>query len=299
MKQWQFGTLLRLNEEVDFNAGVIRPLPTFKEVQAWLDENLHRDGFFYPPMVANFRSQFDVEKREWTYCDDPEPNTEKPAHLYALIPTHELHYTGVGTDDRGRLVASILLQALSFFFGTRLQFADWLTDLRVKVKTRGPFYVRPQEVPHIMNLVYEKAVGLDDKDRLLLHNILAIHNRTGSYNWMWERFLWSYNAFDACWWFLKRERGVHGKRIKVLCDELGIPDAVEERRAIVRLRNELVHEVCWDEGRYGSDGTVVGGAAVFNLKKLVDRILLHVLDIPCEARTTTWLSRSWFALDPQ
>lgn len=288
-----FGLLDKPTLPVPFSFGEVRPLSSniANLVARWGKEHGHADGWVYPTTLPWEQA---VETSDGAEVEQTWPRGEPKPTLWHLEPTHQLIWTHRDHGDGQRYLPAIVMNALGWAFGNRLQFDDWRVDGRVRWRCSPSFIVPTGKVGELLTHVVETALALKGKQLELL-TALALHNRVPVYTWDWERHHWQYVALDACWRLLQYRNLVpsrnvpgHAQRIATVCTSLGIPRLVTAERRIVEQRNELVHQGLWCQGMPGYEGTDDAHFDYFRLRRLVDRVLLHVFDIDCQLRTRSW-----------
>lgn len=288
-----FGLLDQPSRPVTFAFGEVRPLAPdlHSRVREWGEKHGHRDGWLYPSTLV--RRRFVIEP-DGSEVEQDWPANEPRPEIWTVQPTHELIWNHADHGDGERYLPAIVINALGWAYGNRVQFADWRLDGRVRWKCSPSFGLRVVHVGYFLDRVVDTALGLPGKQVELL-GALVLHNRAPMYQWDWERHHWQYIVFDACWKLLQHrglvpteQAGGHGKRIATACDRLGIPRLPQVEQRIVDQRNDLAHQGLWCEGLPGYGGTTEAHYDYFRIRKLVDRVLLHIFGIECGLRTRTW-----------
>ncbi|NTU41522.1 MAG: hypothetical protein HGA78_00400 [Nitrospirales bacterium] len=144
----------------------------------------------------------------------------------------------------------------------------------------------------------------ETRQQLVTLNILYLHNRTDTYEMEWERFQAEYQIFDAVFALardtnknISKQKYSHSDRLKALCDHYGI--AADENRfsTIVRLRNDLIHEVIWDNRMPGEARSSESFYASYWLHKYTRRALLAVLGLKGPYVHYPWWSKDRCSFD--
>lgn len=281
---------------IEFDGGVIPPVPEYDKVVAWVEKYTNHDGFLYPP----------VEKR---VILDPRtgkpigqvPKTKRPALLHKIPPSHELCLTVTGTSDNIRKgPGAFIIHLFAYLFQTRLQFDDWWFDGRVPIRRPRSFDLNKDTVQDLMSHSYRTWQGWNARDQRLITNLLYMHSRIPLYAWDWEQFTLEYMVLDGCWNLAAQLYGVvakkHKERIKILCDTFHIPYNNDLIKRIVDLRNELFHETLWDGSQPCTAVSIDAFQQVGNLRRLNQRIIPALLGYKTPFIKTSWcsLSASWF-----
>ncbi len=290
----RFGVLDYPRREVSFSSGTVAPLPNeeFQAVRRWYEDHGHDDGWLYPSTLHWERTGQGPgggsESLRWP-ASEPRPSSWRP------VPTHMLTWTA---SDPDRQLAGLAIRALGWAHGSRVQFEDWRIDGRIRWKPSPSFHLTDSRTRRFLDRVV--ATGSTAPNLLVgILALLELHTRVPMYTWDWERHHWQYTAVDACWRVLVAQQRVpdrrpsggrwpHTERIRVMCDQLGIPYLAAATKRIVEQRNDLAHEAIWCEGLPGYGGEQAAHYDYFRLRKLTDRLLLHIFDIDCELRTRSW-----------
>lgn len=289
--RFPFGLLDQPTREVTFRCGEVRPLAAdiYGRLRTWGEAHGHRDGWLYPSTLGWTRS---VVAPGGSEIEEDWPANEPKPDVWIFEPTHELIW--LHAVDTERHLPAIVINALGWAFGNRVQFADWRMDGRVRWSCSPSFGLRVVHVPYFLDRVVATAEALPTCHVEIL-NTLILHNRVPMYTWDWERHHWQYVVLDACWRLLnhlgrmpKEAPGGHRARIETMCDRLRIPRLPDVESRIVGQRNELAHQGLWCGGLPGYQGTSDAHYDYFRMRKLADRLLLHVFDIDCGLRTRSW-----------
>lgn len=261
----------------------------------------NEDGFVYPPLVKKVRAQakiFDgafLPENQWDWEDVP--NTERPAHLHRLPPSHELRLEAYSFDsDLRKNDGGFLMYLAGYLFGYRLQFADWWFDGRIKMKSSHNVLVRDEKAEAFLSSSYATWKTWSPEARKHFTNILYMNSRSEVYEWDWERFMIAYMVFDACYKHAKSmghvQKCLHQDRLKRMCDRYGLYFHEDLSGEIVSLRNNLFHEALWDGGQPCNSG----GQNSFNLTEYLrginNRLIPAMLGYSTEYIGTHWNSLS-------
>lgn len=285
--------LLPIKESFDLPGCKIYLAENQAELDAYVKEYVHLDGFIYPPM-------------QYTATVDPidpskqtkKPNSDRPAHLFRVPASHCIE-TGSSSDDLNKTrrdYTGFIINLLGYLYGTRLQFCDWWMDGRVPHKSQHNILIPKATAEKFLTDAINTYITWDDQKKKHFTTILFMHTRVASYEWDWERFLFEYVVFDALWKIVKEQNNItkyvkHEDRIKEMCNIYGMQykdDIVEQ---IIGLRNDLFHESLWDKGQPGSGGGSGAFYASMHLTSLNQRVIPAVLGY-----NSTYIRSDWTAM---
>ncbi|MGB8318910.1 MAG: hypothetical protein WCE54_12340 [Ignavibacteriaceae bacterium] len=299
MIQNQFGFLDYKNSIV-FENGIIEPIPKFDENFEWIKNYLNKDGFIYPPIAMNYRIDFSSNKREEI------PNTEKPALLHKIPPSHNIMIDNpIYSVEYRKWDLNFIIQMLAFIKGVRLQFAEWWFDGRVAIKNTNNLSINASTLNEFISHSYKKWKDLDEPYKKWFINILFMHNRTSVYEWDWEKFMMNYTVFDGSFKLFAainkiKNRIKHEERFKVLFDFYEIPYHEEYINQIIFLRNDLFHQTIWDGGLpTASEDKYKGFYHEISLKNINLRIITAIIGYKTNFIKTPWWSVHRVAFDPK
>ena len=289
------------------------------ERNGYQDGPTSHDTWIYPPMVYSERVYHGIGPSEVVPKSRRPSHLWSPDATHRLVLSDDIPDPG---NNNQRLIPSVLLEAIAFLFATRLQFADWRFDSRVPVHGGNPFLLHDEHLTQCMNYIVQRCLSLSKPQLVYLRNILFLYNKVRCYEWEWEQFAWTYTVVDGCWRFLSDKgegtgeiktaglkRVTHGKRLIHMCEQLGIglnedgeielKDDKDVLEFAVHVRNELIHEFTWRDDTpeagvvepaelqvttpgYGFNDRAFYLALQF--RHFAQRLVLHCLGIPCEAR---------------
>lgn len=177
----------------------ISPLSDHKERLNWIEENINRDGFFYPPQIATYKvdpiTNKNTEKIE---------NTERPASVFKLLASHKISITNPRNDlNTINSDGVLVINLLAYLFGTRLQFSDWKFDARVPINYTSDIVIYDRSLFHFLEFTYSWWRSLTSESQIKYINILYVFTRARSMIWQWEKFAHQYMVFDAIFNFHK------------------------------------------------------------------------------------------------
>lgn len=289
----QFGFI---GERLDLliERGQVRTLPQFEEAKALLEKCSNRDGYLYPPLAHQQTLDFGGSPKKIH-------RTERPALLHRIPASHEIRlFDAPGDAEAGRYgEGGFAVHFLGFLLGWRCQFFNWWVDGRIPTKSHSDCFVH---LPCIVSICLDHArsrwASWPSRDRTVLVNALFLHNRTGVYEWDWERFQAEYQVLDALYAIARRRHGVtarsHRDRIRALCDHFGLfrNDLLGEQ--IVTLRNELIHEALWGGQMPGTAPQGTFHMPIW-LHRFNQRLVLGILEIDAEYVHSNWQSLGEFS----
>ncbi|WP_141699088.1 hypothetical protein [Candidatus Thiosymbion oneisti] len=170
MKHNESFGFLKYPQSIDFEGGRIMLAEEYEDGLQYIKENLNRDGFMYPPLVMTVELNLNTLKPE-KYI----PHTERPASVFSLPKSHDLYIENpIGCDDLRFEDAGFLMHNLGFFFGTRLQFIDWMFDGKVPIESKNSFVYADDVPPHYLSFTYQKWREWNKELRKRFVNILYI-----------------------------------------------------------------------------------------------------------------------------
>jgi|AntRauTorckE6833_2_1112554.scaffolds.fasta_scaffold05360_2 hypothetical protein len=283
----------------DFLGIKILPLSDHQERLNWIEENINRDGFFYPPQQATYKvdpiTNKNAEKIE---------KSEKPASIFKLLPSHKITVTNPTNDLNTTNSDDVLvINVLAYLFGTRLQFADWKFDARVPIKYTNDIVIMNSALFHFLEFVYDWWCDLTPINQLKYINILYVFTRTRSLQWKWEKFAHQYMVFDAIFNLHKELNSIqknvsHRERFDILLDKYEMPNKEELVNQIYSTRNNLFHEAIWGENLFGFgplDSNIQ--SLPLYLSALNSRLICSITDYKNEYSTSKWWTRQQFPFD--
>lgn len=268
---------------------MIAPVKNHKAVAKGINKRVY-DGFLYPPMI---------------YANN---NAVKPHHVYWCHPSHTISLANkkqLAKDFRekdGRLIIFLL----GFLYGSRAMFHDWKFDTRLPMRQDGIAIFNYNELEIVVNNVYSEFLTWVHEAQDLFMSILYINSRNPAYEWDWEQFIMEYAVTDALWRFFthhssfpvvfKKREPPHKERIKELCKGFDVLYNQFEIENIVNYRNEIFHEARWNKEIFGfsTDGALVD--ALFNLRKLNQRLILAAGGVKSVFTRSDWTSKSMSTL---
>lgn len=287
MKTDFFG-YLPYESQISFTGGKISPRQDFSDVVAWVNKHTNLDGFLYPPNEQQLRMA-DISSEEWQEV----PNSQRPAFLHRIPPSHELCLDSLAeAEDARKSSGSFIIHLLAYLFGVRLQFYDWWFDGRIPVKSTHHIHLTKKTVEKFLSHCYQLWKSWAMAEQKLITNILYMHSRVPSYEWDWERFMIEYMVLDGCWKVAsilnKLQAKAHKERIRILCQEFGIPMDEKLITDIVTLRTDLFHETLWDKSQPCTATNGSGFAASLHIRKLNQRLIPAILEYDTPYVRTPW-----------
>lgn len=292
-----FGSL-QYDRQIVFAEGAIQPLPEYAEVVEALRMGTHPDGFIYPPFVVTKQLTRPMADRSDEKAWAEVPGSQRPAPLFRLLPTHELRLSRDPLGGKFREnTGGFLLHLLAYLFGARLQFHDWWVDGRIPTKSMNDFVIPHERVEAAITAGLSSWSSWPDETRRLTTNLLYVNSRIMSHSWDWEQFVLAYMVCDACYRLAVSVHGVadrvpHARRIAAMCERFGIPRDDSRIEKIVDLRNGMFHEALWDGSQPGKDVSHPAHMALWQLRKLNNRLIAAVLGLQANFITEPWWSFS-------
>jgi hypothetical protein len=257
----------------------------------------NKDGFIYPPTIYHARHTPN-NKRKYKRI----PNTERPAFLYKLPPSHKIEFESdsqVNKDELRCGIFGFLKNLVGYIYGIRLQFHDWWFDGRIPFKSQHQSYVNKKQLVTFLDHSMKQFASIDKEKKKRIINILYMHNRSPIYEWDWERFVIEYMVFDACWDFsgLKTTRTPHKERIIQVCTEYGLYQDKDVIRKIVDLRNNLFHESLWCGESPCTAANNDDFFVSYHLRRLNQRLILAILGYNSNYVKSNWTCTGRFMFD--
>lgn len=288
---------LPLAKPVEWSWGRITPRVDQSDAWEAIRAGAHvKTGIVYPPEQVT--SQQDPRTGDWERLE----GSERPAPMFSLQPTHriEIEHSEISGDpdaDRQRL-AGFIVYFTGFLLGLRAQFAEWKVYGPVHVDRERGFLASPSEIGRCLDAVEPAWVEFNAKQRRTVVNLLFQLARVPAMDWEWDRFAVTYAVADACYNILATQRGLSdkggAKRWKCVSDLLNIPyddDAKETIKRLVRLRNQLVHELGWGDHMLGHGYPSDDVPPDLHAGAFVERAILGMLGVPARFVETAWWDR--------
>lgn len=208
-------------------------------------------------------------KNGWLWPPTQSGRGFEPQPRFGVPLTHELTLLNAVPSDVDAL-AEYLITALGFLHGIVLIPEGWGHMTRVNVDAEQMRDYLLQDSARLR--VLSSAMAFWQQHPSLRHHLFGLmywHSAASAFPRDYEQFAWHYSVLDACWLLHARlhglpERGGHAERIKRLADayQLKIPGPWDDGRAIVKIRNDLVHEASWGGQPIGfSPGPRIGYGA--------------------------------------
>lgn len=273
-------------------------ISNFKDSNENVKKSINKDGFFYPPITYKKRGTYKGKGKrshrnsyEWNKI----PQTERPAHLYQLPPSHRVIIKNVSTNSEPRKMdAALIIFLLSYLYGTQLQFYDWWFDQRIPIKSQHRIGFDHNKAEDFLTSSYRSWSQFETGLRMQVINILYMNSRSLSYEWEWERFIIDYMVFDAVFNFCCKRYGwnsrsiKHKERLVKLCQFYNLFYDEQVLKEIYNLRNELFHEALWDNKLPSREFSMIGFKSSIALRQLNQRLIVAIFDYQ-----TTYLQTRW------
>lgn len=276
-----------------FSGGQIEPVEKLAEIIEAVKGYTNPDGFIYPPIIHT-RTGWPKKKSRRI------PGSERAASLYKLPVTHTLR---LDRDDNNREAlrngdAGFLIHLFAFLYGFRAQFHDWWIDSRVKAKSDTDYHQpRAECVARCIDAAFRRFQIWPSRQQTVAINCLFLHSRIWGHEMEWERFQAAYQVVDGVYALardtaqLPRRTAPHADRLSLFCQHFGIAADEEKIQTVVKLRNELLHEVLWDGGMPGTARSNDSFYAAIWLENLGRRMILAALGL-----TGTYIRSPWWGL---
>jgi len=294
--EFEFGFLTRCPQRLEFDGGVVEPVSDLEKLVEDISGSVHeQDGFLYPPISERWKVRTELT-REGVRENERElvRGSRRQALLFRLPPTHSMLIASPARrDEYGHGDEAFILHALSYIFGTRLQFRRWFLDMRIPVnKDTRDFFLTARSAESFLSTSYAcwRAWPRATQDRAI--NALYMNSRSPSYEWDWERFAIDYMVFDALYRTTSEIHGLtcptHFARLRAMCQQYRIPDNSTWLQAIYDLRNELFHESLWDGHQPGLSTNEDAFRTGLNLRWLNLRLIAGLFGYTGEYLQTEW-----------
>ncbi len=288
---------LPYESQISFTGGKVSPRQDFHDVVAWVNKHSNLDGFLYPPNEQQLRTD-DISSEEWQAV----PNTQRPALLHRIPPSHELCLDSLAeAEDARKSSGSFIIYLLAYLFGVRLQFCDWWFDGRIPVKSTHNIRPTKKTVEKFLSHCYQLWKSWPATEQKLITNVLYMHSRAPSYEWDWEQFTIEYMVVDGCWRLAEQQYNLrkcgHKERINVLCRKFDIPLNEALVKNIVELRKNLFHETLWDNSQPCTATNGPGFAASLHIRKLNQRLIPAILRYDTQYVRTPWWIMGTFSFE--
>jgi hypothetical protein len=276
---------------LSFDGVVIEPIENYADGLNYINQYGCEDGYIYPPQIHT--KSTDIETGETVDV----PNSTRPAQMYLLPASHSIYIQNPISVEKLRFEdAGLIVHLLAFFFGTRLQFSDWMFDGRVPIKSANSFSYAEATPQRFFSSVYQAWKNWTPELRKRYINILYVHGKAKCCEQDWESFLYQYMVFDAIYKFYILSGGMeingHKKRLTGLCENYGIPHHVDHINEIYKLRNELFHEALWNGNTPGfSLGSEYQSAQW--LERLNSKLIVAIAGYTNDFVKTGWWTYGW------
>ncbi|MGE0825629.1 MAG: hypothetical protein AB7G75_02800 [Candidatus Binatia bacterium] len=273
---------LPVDHDVLFDGGRFSVLDDYASSLQYIEACKNRDGYLYF-----------IEKRGRTSQDVPQ--TERPAPLFRLPPSHHLVLAQrpEGNALRNR-DGAFLMHLAGYLYGYRLQFHDWWFDGRVRMTSSHPLAFRYQAESLFLNRAFEKWRTWFPSTQKRFTNALYMLSRAEMYEWDWERFTIYYMVLDALYRTAQEVHNVpktsHKKRLPTLCDRYGLYKNDVHIEKIVGLRNELFHESLWSGQQPCTAIREASYRQIDNLKRINQRLIPALVEFDTPYIASPWNS---------
>lgn len=301
----KFGCL-RTPLEGKFLGIKISPLSDFKKRILWFEEESNRDGFFYPPQVATYK--IDPETSE---IKEKIKKSERPASVFKITPSHKICVSEPNCKlEKINSDEVLMINLLSYLYGTRLQFSDWNMEGRIPFKSQTDIVISDDISFGFLEHVYSWWRDLNEISKMKYINILYVLGRARSLEWEWEKFAYQYMVFDAIYNLfaslnplkikkINKERNItHKMRFEILISHFSLPknNCLVDR--IYRARNKLFHEAIWAETMFGHKSNKINATPLsLHLNALNSRFICGLTEFKNDYSTSEWWTRQEFGFN--
>jgi hypothetical protein len=257
----------------------------------------HRDGYFYPPQVSSYTSEFDRTAETFV------PRSTRPTQMFQLCASHTLRICKPIKSVAPFSDAIFLTQVLAFLNGTRLQLDTLRFDTRIPFESVLGARVNLEVQANFLARSYQCWKVMDAEQMSSAVNIFYAFNRANGAEFEWDMFMQQYIVLDAIYRYYVNKiscktRHPHKDRIAFLCKELDLQMNVDLIDRLVRARNDLFHEGMWA-------GAVIGFAEQVpdaihlprHLRRLNARLLCAVSGYQNSFTRSVWWAMGAFPFD--
>lgn len=293
----EFGFLIN-PVRFEFSGVSISPLPDHADRLTVIKEESNRDGFYYPPQVANYT----VDLLSNSLKDKIE-RSERPASLFFLPSSHQiLIQNPICKDGEKGTDEALIIFLLGYIYGTRLMPSQWKFDGRVPIKPINNIYITDATTLHFLEHVYAWWKTLSENQRIKFVNILYVFNRARSLEWEWDAFLHQYIVFDALYdlhheFNPPSQRPKLKERFNILCDRYSVFNEDLVKR-IYSTRNDLFHEAMWVDSTIGFGSPDREAYQLpFHLARLNARLICGITGYRNEYTRSVWWAMGTFEFD--
>lgn len=263
---------------------IVEPLIDYNDRSLWLKSQTAHDGFLYPPNSRRANS-------------DGQPLDEPsiPSNLFKVPTSHRIKRADGSAFERSLDSESLFLtQCLGLIYDQRVTFEHWWLDKRVRYPSGTWGDVFYHVADDYLEILLKNWRSFDTADRSMITRLIMMHLRNDAYRWDFERFTFSFSIIDGLFRVARNlglvsEEGTHGDRLKKLMTLTGVTYDEDKVRLIVEIRNNLIHEVKWDQGHplsvTGNDGLQCS----LWLPRLNQRLLIGLLGY-----RNKWVNSAWW-----
>jgi hypothetical protein len=267
----------------------------FHETLESIKKTVNRDGFIYPPTIYSaVINPINMRKIKRI------PNSERPALLHILPPSHHIEFETDVMKEKKELRCGLfgfIMQLIGYVFGVRLQFHDWQFDGRIPFRSQHNINITKETLENFFVHSINKFMSWEKDKQKFFVNILYMHNRAPSYEWDWENFIIEYMVFDACWKFSELKGTTHGQRIENICTEYKLYQENDVIEKIVNLRNNLFHESLWCGEMPCTAADNEDFFVSYHLRRLNHRLIPALLGYNSSYVRSNWTCRGSYNFD--
>lgn len=274
--------------EIEFENRVfsLSLLPEYSKNVSYINESKSPvDNYYYPPIENCYKVNL-IDNSE-----EKIPNTQREAFSYPLPVTHQIEIK-ISNKKYNIQFMNFLIYFIGFLYGYRTQIQDINIDGRFKAESS--IYHAPPPSLWLENNIYKVIKfwnKLNRRDIIVITNALFLYNRTEMYKWDWESFTIEYQVFDAIYKLANNNCSIkaksHSKRFDVLCNKFNILYDKEVIKTIIKLRNDLIHEVLWD-GKLPTIESLKGINHYHYLRRLNEKLIFAIMDFKGEFIEAPW-----------
>jgi hypothetical protein len=190
----------------------------------------------------------------WLWPPTTGKNGFDPYPRFGVPFTHQLTLKNVSPADADAL-AEFMITALGFLHGIVLIPEGWghMTRVNVDADQLCDYVLEDTARLRVLTAAI-KFWELHPEHRQSLFGLMYWHCAASAFPNDHERFAWHYTVLDACWLLHARlnelsrpDREPHAERIKKLAAayQLKVPAPWDDGKAIITIRNHLIHEARW------------------------------------------------------
>jgi hypothetical protein len=229
----------------NFSEFSISPVEDHAANLEWINGNTHTGGYYYTPTVATCERSPDagLPRQIGNLIERPAQSFHLPSSHTLIVRDGLVTYPRVDNDE------SLIIYALAFIFGTRLQRSEWRFDGRVPIMRQDSFSINDDIALDFVLHTYNWGRGQNEDVRMRLLSILHSYSRACSIEFEWDSFPVHYMVFDALFKLQgcltpisKKGLPSHKQRFNYFLEKYGIAHNQGTVELLYRERNSLIHE---------------------------------------------------------